>query len=224
MTLAVKPRSGLLVVLSAPSGGGKTTVIRRLLQDQTLPLNYSISLTTRPRRSNEQEGVDYYFVDEPEFKRRISAGEVIEYEEVHGHLYGTPRQPIECALKDGRILLFDIDVKGALAIRAAYPEQSLLIFLQPPSLEELRRRLLDRGSEPIAIVNKRLQRVDMEMEMAGRFDDVIVNDQLERTIARVQEIVRKRFAVAAISSIPPQRQKRGVKGTRYRKNNTGEVS
>ncbi|MBN1541885.1 guanylate kinase [candidate division KSB1 bacterium] len=185
---------GLLVLISAPSGGGKTTIIRRLLKDKSLPLAYSVSMTTRPMRKGERDGVDYFFVDEKEFRRRIRRGLVIEYEKVHGHLYGTPREPVERALAEGKILLFDIDVNGALDVQREYPHQSLLLFLVPPDLDVLRQRLEQRATESPEVMKRRLQRVELEMAKAQKFDCQIINDHLDRTLDELRDTVVKHWS------------------------------
>ncbi|MEE9167639.1 MAG: guanylate kinase [Candidatus Neomarinimicrobiota bacterium] len=175
-----------LVVISAPSGSGKTTVCRGL-QSLYPEWNFSLSLTTRPRRSYERDGYDYTFASEREFRQRVDRGEFVEYEEVHGHLYGTLRATVERALETGETLLLELDVKGGMAIKDAYPDNSVTVFIRPPSVEELRRRLRGRGSDTEAVIQTRLERMEMEMANEEFYDYSVINEKVETTI---EEIVR----------------------------------
>ena len=177
-----------LIVISAPSGAGKTTVARHLLQ-RFPQLRFSVSATTRPERPGEVDGRDYFFWSREQFEQAIARGELVEYEEIFGHLYGTLRSQVEQALSTGEFLLFDIDVKGALALRRAYPEQTFLIYVAPPSIEELERRLCQRGTESEEQIRRRLERAAMELQFQDHFDVVIRNEQLEQTLARAEQIV-----------------------------------
>jgi len=179
---------GLLCVISSPSGGGKTTVIKEILKRDS-SLAYSISATTRPQRGEEREGEDYYFLTEEEFKEKIKRGEFIEWAEVHGYFYGTPKAPIEGFLKQNKVVLLDIDVCGGLAVRREYPECSLLIFLDPPSLESLTERLKKRGTDSEEEIKRRLQRVPWEMEKAELYDYRVINDDLDTTVKEVMRII-----------------------------------
>jgi guanylate kinase len=177
-----------LIVISAPSGAGKTTVARHLLQ-RFPQLRFSVSATTRPKRPGEVDGRDYFFWSREQFEQAIARGELVEYEEIFGHLYGTLRSQVEQALSAGEFLLFDIDVKGALALRRAYPEQTFLIYVAPPSIEELERRLRQRGTESEEQIRRRLERAAMELQFQDHFDVVIRNEQLEQTLTRAEQIV-----------------------------------
>jgi guanylate kinase len=177
-----------LIVISAPSGAGKTTVARHLLQ-RFPQLRFSVSATTRPKRPGEVDGRDYFFWSREQFEQAIARGKLVEYEEIFGHLYGTLRSQVEQALSTGEFLLFDIDVKGALALRRAYPEQTFLIYVAPPSIEELERRLRQRGTESEEQIRRRLERAAMELQFQDHFDVVIRNEQLEQTLARAEQIV-----------------------------------
>jgi len=177
-----------LIVISAPSGAGKTTVARHLLQ-RFPQLRFSVSATTRPKRPGEVDGRDYFFWSREQFEQAIARGELVEYEEIFGQLYGTLRSQVEQALSTGEFLLFDIDVKGALALRHAYPEQTFLIYVAPPSIEELERRLRQRGTESEEQIQRRLERAAMELQFQDHFDVVIQNEQLEQTLARAEQIV-----------------------------------
>jgi len=161
---------GLLVVLSSPSGGGKTTIIHHILQQGHSDYTYSISMTTRPKRQGEKNGVDYLFVNEEEFNRHIKKGSLLEYERVHDWFYGTPKRPIEEWIREGWVVFLDLDVYGALQVKNLYKSQCLLVFLKPPSLEELRTRLKNRSTETREQIERRLKRVPREMELAEKFD------------------------------------------------------
>ncbi len=185
---------GLLVVISSPSGGGKSTIIRRIISEGDPRYRYSISATTRAMRCGEKDGVDYWFVDEAEFKKMIGRDELAEYEQVHGHFYGTPIRPIEKWLQEECIVFFDIDVKGAFAIQHLFPAETLMIFIAPPDLETLRQRLIGRGTEASEAVRIRLERVSMEMEMGKAFEFTVINRDLSRSAARVKKIITSRLA------------------------------
>jgi guanylate kinase len=184
---------GRLVVISAPSGAGKSTIARAIL-DAHPTLKFSVSATTRPVRDGEQEGRDYFFLTKEEFRRRIEAGDFVEWEEIYGNYYGTLRQEVDRALEGGRHVLFDIDVKGGLSIRNRYPE-SLLIFIRPPSLQVLRERLRNRKTENDVAVSLRMERVPLEMQLGVGFDYQVVNDDLPRAIAEVSAVVGRYLQV-----------------------------
>lgn len=180
---------GLLVVISSPSGGGKTAVVQGLLQRDPERFVYAVTATTRPPRPGEQHGVHYYFVSPAEFAQMRDGGELVEWAEVHGFLYGTPRRSIEEPLRQGKAVLMAIDVKGGQAVRHLFPDRSLLIFIKPPSMRVLRERLMKRSTEGAAEIAKRLERVAMEMAASRNYDYVVVNRDLERTVARVAKLV-----------------------------------
>ncbi|RJP80161.1 MAG: guanylate kinase [Candidatus Zixiibacteriota bacterium] len=178
---------GRFVVLSSPSGGGKNTVIQRLLAKYP-HFAYSVSATTRPPRPGEEDGKPYWFISREEFLRRLEAGDLLEWEEVYGDLYGTPRGPAEAAIAEGRCVLFDLDVKGALRVKQVRPD-SILIFLEPPSLAVLEDRLRRRGTDSEERICKRLAQAQWECNQASRFDYRVVNDRLEETIQAVERII-----------------------------------
>jgi guanylate kinase len=179
--------AGKLVVISAPSGAGKTTIARALLE-RCSSLSFSVSATTRPRRPAEIDGRDYFFLSRPEFERRVEAGEFVEWEEIYGNYYGTLKAEILRAGAEGRNLLFDVDVKGGLSIKRHYPH-ALLIFIRPPSLEALRRRLENRNTEDARTLEQRMERVAMEMDRGRAYDHTCINDDLPRAVAEVEQIV-----------------------------------
>jgi guanylate kinase len=174
------------IVISSPSGGGKTTLIRRLLKDRT-DLKLSISYTTRPSRKGEVDGVDYRFISEEEFRNKIAEGEFLEWEEVHGYLYGTPKAETGEIVSN---ILFDVDIKGALSLKKFHPKTTL-IFIQPPSLEVLEERLEARGTEDQEGLKKRLDRFRLEMATKDKFDYVIINDDVESAVAELEGIVSR---------------------------------
>jgi guanylate kinase len=178
---------GKLVVISAPSGAGKTTIARAMLAAHP-SLEFSVSATTRPMRAGEEEGRDYFFLSRDAFQRKMDAGEFVEWEEIYGNFYGTLQQEVERALGAGRHILFDVDVKGGLSIKRRYPE-ALLIFIRPPSVEVLMERLRHRHTEDEATLARRLARVPMELELGRAFEHQVVNDELPRAVAEVKKIV-----------------------------------
>ncbi len=179
--------AGKLVVISVPSGAGKTTIARAML-DRFPVLSFSVSATTRPKRETEAEGRDYFFLSREEFERRIAAGEFVEWEKIYGDYYGTLKAEVARAAQEGRGLLFDIDVKGGLSIKRQYPH-ALLIFIRPPDLEVLRLRLQGRRTEDAATLARRMERASMELELGTTYDHTCVNDELARAVAEVGTIV-----------------------------------
>ncbi|MBE2189659.1 MAG: guanylate kinase [Desulfobulbaceae bacterium] len=182
------PNNKRLIVLSSPSGGGKTTVARFLMQ-QYPSIRFSISATTRSKRPNEKDGIDYYFLSREEFESSINAHDFVEYEQIFDNYYGTLKSEVEKAFGNNELLIFDIDVKGAFSIRQNYPKDALLIFLAPPSLEVLEERLRGRSTESETQIQIRLARAKMELDTAGDFDYVVVNNVLNDTINEVERIV-----------------------------------
>ncbi|HEY4612273.1 MAG TPA: guanylate kinase [Bacteroidota bacterium] len=185
---------GKLIVLAAPSGSGKTTIAKIILQRYPA-MTFSVSATTRKQRRGETHGKDYFFLTVPEFERKLKGGELAEWEqypsEAHGNYYGTLKSEVDRALNEGNVMLFDVDVKGALSIKRLYGDEAVLIFIKPPNLEELRQRLLHRKTEDEATVHSRLDRVPMEMELGTTFDYQVVNDRLEKAVAEIESILKK---------------------------------
>ena len=178
---------GILFILSAPSGAGKTTISRKSVAE--IPgLEMSVSATTRAARAGEKPGVDYHFLTKDEFERRRDAGEFAEWARVHDHFYGTPRAPIESALSSGRDMLLDIDVQGARQMKERYPE-SVAVFVLPPSVEELERRLRGRGTDPDEVIRRRLDRAKEEMKEAPAYDHRIVNEEIAKSVGEFASIV-----------------------------------
>lgn len=184
---------GHLIVVSAPSGSGKTTIVKAILAKHPSML-FSVSATTRPKRETETDGKDYFFLTRTEFERRIQAGELVEWEEIYGNLYGTLKSEVDKVLKSGHSMLFDIDVKGGLSIKRHYPDDSLLIFIQPPSVEVLEARLRNRKTEDEETFKRRMARVTMELNMASQFHHQVVNDDLETAIRDVERLILARTA------------------------------
>lgn len=179
---------GRLIVVSAPSGSGKTTIARKIMEKFPF-IKFSVSATTRPKRNGEVDGKDYFFLTREEFEKKIQNGELLEWEEIYGNYYGTLKSVVEDALKNGDILLFDVDVNGAISIRRKFPDDSVLIFIKPPNIEALKERLKRRKTESDEQLKKRLERVPMELEKAKYFDYIFVNDKLEDTVKFVERAI-----------------------------------
>jgi guanylate kinase len=192
------PHRPLLLVISAPSGGGKTTLCERLMAEFDGAMNYSVSCTTRQPREGEVDGTDYFFISEEEFSRRVERGEFLEYATVHGHRYGTPKHVIEDGFKCGRDILMDLDVQGVQQIRArleqAPPDDPLRrgfvdVFIAAPSLEVLRKRLQGRGKDAAAVIERRLQMAEQEMAHWPEYQYLIINDRLDASYDSLRAIV-----------------------------------
>jgi len=180
---------GLLVVISAPSGAGKTSVIRKVLATGDERFRYSISATTRARRGNERPGEDYFFLSPEDFDAERLRGEFVEWAEVHGHYYATPKTPLDKWLAEGGIVFLDLDVDGGLAIKDKYNDTAILIFINPPSYQSLVDRLRSRETESQAQIDKRLERYPKEMQNSQKYDYRIVNEQLDATVKEIIKIV-----------------------------------
>ncbi|MDZ7771985.1 MAG: guanylate kinase [Balneolaceae bacterium] len=179
---------GKVIIVVAPSGSGKTTIARMLLEEMD-KVRFSVSATTRPARPGEKHGVDYFFLSEEEFDRKINDGGFLEWEYYNGKRYGTLRSEVDKLMEMGYFPLLDIEVKGALNVKRMYGSQSLAVFIQPPSLEELERRLAGRGTEDEQTLASRLKLARKEMQYADRFDHTVVNDELEEAFQQVKQIV-----------------------------------
>ncbi|MEZ4772425.1 MAG: guanylate kinase [Bacteroidia bacterium] len=183
-------RKGTVFIISAPSGAGKTTLVNRVL-NHFEGFSFSISATTRPARDYEHDGVHYYFITEEDFRKRIAAGDFLEWEEVYqGRLYGTLKAEVDRILAAGNHPIFDVDVEGGLNIKKHYGEDAVAIFISPPSLQALEDRLRQRGSDSETEINRRLAKAEREMGYRDRFDFVVINDDLERATETLFEIVR----------------------------------
>ncbi len=181
---------GKLIIFSAPSGAGKTTIVRQLLE-RGLNLEFSVSVTSRSPRPNELHGRDYYFLTLDEFKKRVAAGDFLEWEEVYaGICYGTLKSEIDRICGAGRNVIFDVDVVGGLNIKRQFGEQALAIFVQPPSIEELRTRLKNRSTESEEKIAMRIAKAEHELSFANKFDIIVVNENLEQAVAEAEKLVR----------------------------------
>ena len=181
-------RRGLLVVLSSPSGAGKSTIARLLMAEDS-SITMSISATTRPMRSGEVEGRDYHFVDEAEFQRLVDGDELAEWAYVFDHRYGSPKEPIKEALKDGHDILFDIDWQGTQQLRGAFGTDLVRIFILPPSMPELERRLRGRGTDTEDVIQSRMRRAAAEIGHWGEYDYVLINRDMDECLREVQAII-----------------------------------
>jgi len=183
-----KPPKGKIIVIVAPSGAGKTTIARRLLKEYS-KIRFSVSATTRAPRKGEVNGKDYYFLTSDEFSKKVQEGAFLEWEEYSGNKYGTLRSEVDKLVESGYFPLLDIEVKGALNVEKLYNDDAISIFIQPPSMEELKERLNNRGSENKQTLQKRLKRAEMEMRYADNFDYSVVNDDLDTAYAEVKAII-----------------------------------
>ena len=181
---------GKLIVIAAPSGCGKTTIAKAILALYPEML-FSVSATTRTMRAGEVHGKDYFFLSKEEFEERIRMKDLVEWEEIYGNYYGTLKSEIQRALEQGRVMLFDVDVKGALSIRNHFTADAVLIFIRPPSSEVLQKRLENRKTEDPETLKRRLDRVPMELAQGSKFDYQVVNDDLQKAINEVHAIVQK---------------------------------
>lgn len=180
-----------LIIFSAPSGSGKSTIINYLLE-QGLNMAFSISATSRPPRGQEQHGVEYFFLSPEEFRQRIANDEFLEYEEVYtDRFYGTLKSQVENQLAAGQNVVFDVDVVGGCNIKQFYGDRALSVFIQPPSIEELRRRLEGRGTDAPEVIESRLAKAAYELSFAPKFDVVIVNDNLDTAKAETLKVIRE---------------------------------
>lgn len=179
-----------LIVVSAPSGGGKSVVTRHIMK--LYPnIKFSISATTRDKRPLEKDGKDYFFISKDEFKQKIENNQLAEWEEIFGNFYGTMKSEIQKALDNDLMMMFDIDVKGALSLKKAFPDDTILIFLKPLSIDVLEKRLKGRGTETAEQIKRRIDRANLEIELSKDFDFIIINDILEETFKQIEEIIKQ---------------------------------
>ncbi len=183
---------GKLIIFSAPSGTGKSTIINWLMAEhKELRLAFSISCTSRQPRGTEKNGVEYFFLSPEEFRQRIANGEFLEYEEVYANrFYGTLKSQVERQASEGQNVVFDVDVKGGCNIKQHYGDRALSVFIQPPSVEELRRRLEARGTDAPEVIDQRIARAEYELGFASQFDRIVVNDNLEKAKSEAYDIIR----------------------------------
>ena len=182
-------RRGLMLILSSPSGAGKSTLTRMLLQDKSVDLTLSVSVTTRARRSSEVDGIHYHFITRADFERRRDAGDLLEYAEVHGNFYGSPKSLVEEVLARGRDVIFDIDYQGTQQVRQRAPDDVVTIFILPPSMKELRARLERRAEDAPETIAKRLENARHEIQRWTTYAYVLINDDLQRSYRQVLAIL-----------------------------------
>ncbi len=189
-------KKGKMLIVSAPSGSGKSTIVNWLMKEHPeLRLYFSISCTSREPRGTEQNGVEYFFLTPEEFKAKIANGEFLEYEEVYAdRFYGTLKAQVERQLEAGQNVVFDVDVKGGVNIKKYYGDRAMSLFIQPPSVEELRRRLEGRGTDTPEAIENRLAKAEYELTFAPQFDHVVVNDDLATAEQETLKLVKKFFA------------------------------
>lgn len=187
----VRKKKNRVLIISAPSGAGKSTLVNHLLASG-LPLAFSVSATSRKPRGNETDGREYYFISAPEFRRRISRDEFVEWEEVYrNRYYGTLKSELERIAAEGKTPLFDVDVKGGINLKKIFAERALAIFIMPPSVEELRARLTKRGTDPEEDIEVRVRKAASEIMLACSFDRVIINDDLEKSCDEITAVVKE---------------------------------
>ena len=189
----LKAMKGKMLIVSAPSGSGKSTIVNWLMQEHPeLRLYFSISCTSRAPRGTEQNGVEYFFLTPEEFKEKIQNNEFLEYEEVYqDRFYGTLKAQVERQREAGQNVVFDVDVKGGVNIKRYYGDEALSLFIQPPSVEELRRRLTGRGTDTPEAIEERLAKAEYELTFASQFDRIIVNDDLETAKQEALQVVKE---------------------------------
>ena len=181
-------KKGKLIIISAPSGTGKSTIIGQIINDPDLKLEFSVSATTRPMRTGEVNGVHYHFLTVEQFREAIANDALVEYEEVYeGRYYGTLKSEIERIQNNGKNVILDIDVKGGVNVKKMYGDKALSIFIMPPSLQTLRQRLLSRGTDNIEEIEKRLSKAEYEMSFAKEFDKCVTNDILEKAVEETRK-------------------------------------
>ena len=181
---------GKLIIISAPSGSGKSTIIGRVMQDESLKLAFSVSATTRPRRGEEVHGIHYYYLTVEEFQRMIENDELVEYQEVYeGRYYGTPKSEVERITRMGKNVVLDLDVLGGVNVKRMYGDRAISIFIQPPSVEVLRQRLIRRGTDSMEDINARVNKAEFEISIGPQFDHTVINDDLDTAVAEVHDLI-----------------------------------
>ena len=181
---------GKLIIISAPSGSGKSTIIGRIMQDESLRLAFSVSATTRPRRGQEVHGVDYYYLTTEEFQQKIANDELVEYQEVYeGRYYGTLKSEVERITAMGNNVVLDLDVLGGVNVKKMYGDRALSIFIQPPSIEVLRQRLINRGTDSMEDIKARVDKAEFEISIGPQFDYTVINDDLEIAVNQVHDLI-----------------------------------
>lgn len=184
-----KSKKGEIIAVSAPSGGGKTTIVKQILK-KFPEIIFSVSATTRPKRESENNGVEYYFITEAEFKQKINNDEFVEWEKFYDYYYGTFKSVVEENVKNGKSVLLEVDVKGAISLKRIYPEAHL-IYITPPSFEELVKRLRERRTESESDIKKRIERAKMELSVKDKFDYFIDNKDLNKAINDTSDLINK---------------------------------
>ena len=181
---------GKLIIISAPSGSGKSTIIGRIMQDESLQLEFSVSATTRPRRGQEVHGVDYYYLTQEEFEQMIENDQLVEYQEVYeGRYYGTPKSEVERITGEGKNVVLDLDVLGGVNVKQMYGDRAISIFIQPPSVEVLRERLIKRGTDSMEDIENRVNKAEFEISIGPQFDYTVINDDLDTAVAEVHDLI-----------------------------------
>ena len=183
-------KQGKLIIISAPSGSGKSTIIGRIMQDKSLRLAFSVSATTRPRRGEEVHGVDYYYLTTEEFQRMIAEDKLVEYQEVYeGRYYGTLKSEVERITHMGKNVVLDLDVLGGVNVKRMYGDRALSSFIQPPSVEVLRDRLIKRGTDSMEDINARVDKAEFEISIGPQFDQTVINDDLDTAVNQVHDMI-----------------------------------
>ena len=182
--------AGKIIIFAAPSGAGKSSIIKKLIENEKLNLSFSVSATSRQKRTGEIEGKDYFFISETEFNKKIKNDEFIEWEQVYsGTYYGTLKSEVISKLNDRKNVIFDIDVVGALNIKKIFSENAISIFIMPPSIEILEKRLKNRNTETEEDIKKRISKAEYEITFSDKFDEIIINDILENSIKKTEELI-----------------------------------
>ena len=184
-------KEGKLIIFSAPSGSGKSTIIGELLKDESLRMEFSISATSREPRGEEKNGVEYYFFSAEEFRDKIKEEQFVEWEEVYkDRYYGTLKSEVERITKKGNNVIFDVDVLGGCNIKKMFGDKAIAVFIQPPSIEELKKRLESRGTDAPEVIEERIARAEFELSYSNKFDSVVVNDSLDKAVLCVNELIK----------------------------------